>query len=510
MSSCLEVAGLKKSFAGPILRGLKLQIKAKAIHGLVGENGAGKSTFINIVSGLLDPDGGSVKLNGRSFKPRSRRESLNQGVALASQELSLIDNLSVAENIFLSTLPTKNCRIDIAELRYNAKELLNMVGLEERLLEAPVVNLSLAEKQLVELAKALSLPIDQTSLLILDEPTAALSSFQAERLHNILLDWAHQGVSILYVSHRLEDVLSVCDEVSVLHDGEIKLTSAASQLTSNRLIEVMTGKEPQQQGQDMPRVYGDARLRVEDLSSRDLPHSVSLECHSGEILGVAGLSGSGRSELLHAIYGFGLERKGSVILCGVGQGAKSQVEINSPSEAVKNGIGLIAEDRKSQGIFANQTLSMNVTVAGLGRRGKGLNALFPDREKQRTMRLISSLKIKCLGPSQDIDRLSGGNQQKALLARWLEVGASVWLLDEPTRGVDAESKLAIYRLLRELRDRGVALIIVSSEMDELTEVCDRILVMSNKKHVDTFTRGHWSKTLLLEAAFSEYKTKELA
>ena len=153
---------------------------------------------------------------------------------------------------------------------------------------------------------------------------------------------------------------------------------------------------------------------------------------------------------------------------------------------------------------------MNVTVAGLGKLGTGLNALLPDREKQRTMHLISSLKIKCLGPSQDIDRLSGGNQQKALLARWLEVGASVWLLDEPTRGVDAESKLAIYKLLRELRDRGVALIIVSSEMDELTDVCDRILVMSNKKHVDTFTRGHWSKTLLLEAAFSEYKTKELA
>ena len=187
-----------------------------------------------------------------------------------------------------------------------------------------------------------------------------------------------------------------------------------------------------------------------------------------------------------------------------------QVKINSPSEAVKNGIGLIAEDRKSQGIFANQTLSMNVTVAGLGKLGKGLNALFPDREKQRTMQLISSLKIKCLGPSQTIDRLSGGNQQKALLARWLEVGASVWLLDEPTRGVDAESKLAIHRLLRELRDRGVALIIVSSEMDELTSVCDRILVMSNKKHVDTFARGYWSKTLLLEAAFSEYKTKELA
>ena len=509
MLSCLEVTGLTKSFATPVLRGLKLRIKAKTIHGLVGENGAGKSTFINIISGLLDPDDGSVKLNGRSFKPKSRSQSLGQGVALASQELSLIDNLSVAENIFLSTLPTKNHSIDVAELRYNAKELLGLVGLEESLLGAPVANLSLAEKQLVELAKALSLPIERTSLLILDEPTAALNSFQAERLHKILLDRARQGVSILYVSHRLEDVLSVCDEVSVLHDGEIKLTSAAGQLTSNRLIEVMTGRELQGQGEGTPRTYGKVRLRVKDLSSRDLPHPVSLVCHSGEILGIAGLSGSGRSELLHAMFGFGVEREGSVILCGTEKESEAQVTINSPSEAVKNGIGLIAEDRKTQGIFANQALSMNVTVAGLGKLGHGLNALFPDREKQRTIQLISALKIKCLGPSQTIDRLSGGNQQKALLARWLEVGANVWLLDEPTRGVDAESKLGIHRQLRELRDRGVALVIVSSEMEELTDLCDRILVMSNKKQVGTFSRNQWSKALLLKSAFSEYKTNEL-
>tara|TARA_S200000501_G_scaffold89775_1_gene82949 strand:+ start:291 stop:1823 length:1533 start_codon:yes stop_codon:yes gene_type:complete len=509
MLSCLEVTGLTKSFAGPVLRGVKLRIKAKTIHGLVGENGAGKSTFINIISGLLDPDDGSVKLNGRSFKPKSRRQSLGQGVALASQELSLIDNLSVAENIFLSALPTKKHRIDVAELQYNARELLDLVGLEESLLETPVANLSLAEKQLVELAKALSLSIERTSLLILDEPTAALNSFQAERLHKILLDRAKQGVSILYVSHRLEDVLSVCDEVSVLHDGEIKLTSAAGRLTSNRLIEVMTGRELQRQGEGEPRKYGKVRLRVEDLSSRDLPHPVSLVCRSGEILGIAGLSGSGRSELLHAMFGFGVERKGSVILCGTEKESEAQVEINSPSEAVKNGIGLIAEDRKSQGIFTNQALSMNVTVAGLGKLGRGLNALFPDREKQRTIQLVSALKIKCLGPSQTIDRLSGGNQQKALLARWLEAGASVWLLDEPTRGVDAESKLGIHRQLRELRNRGVALVIVSSEMEELTDVCDRILVMSNKKRVDTFSRDQWSKARLLEAAFSEYKTNEL-
>jgi len=344
----------------------------------------------------------------------------------------------------------------------------------------------------------------------LDEPTAALNSFQADRLHNILLDRVKNGVSILYVSHRLEDVLFVCDEVSVLHEGEIKLTSDTDQLTTKALIEVMTGREHQRHGDDEPRAYGKVKLEVKNLSTRELPDPVSLACHSGEILGVAGLSGSGRSELLHAMFGFGLERKGRVILYDSEQRDEAQVEINSPSEAVKNGIGLIAEDRKTQGIFANQMLSMNVTVAALGKLGNGLHALFPHQEKERTKQLISSLKIKCLGPTQPIERLSGGNQQKTLFARWLDVGASVWLLDEPTRGVDVESKLAIHRLLRELRDKGVALIIVSSEMDELTDLCDRILVMSNKKQVDIFNRGCWSKTLLLEAAFSEYKTKELA
>ena len=510
MSSCLEVSSLTKSFAAPVLRDVRLQIKTNTIHGLVGENGAGKSTFINIISGLLDPDGGSIKLNGRSFRPRNRMQSLDQGVALASQELSLIDNLSVAENIFLSILPTKNYRIDNRELLKNAKKLLDLVGLGETLLETPVGNLSLAEKQLVELAKSLSLPIDRTSLLILDEPTAALNSFQAERLHDILLERVKKGVSILYVSHRLEDVLFVCDEVSVLHEGEIKLTSETGQLTSKTLIEVMTGRELERHSSDEPRAYGKVRLGVEDLSTRELPNPVSLACHSGEVLGVAGLSGSGRSELLHAIFGLGLERQGRVILHDCEQRSEAQIEINSPNEAVKNGIGLIAEDRKTQGIFANQMLSMNITVAALGKLGKGLNVLFPDREKERTKQLISSLKIKCLGPTQSIERLSGGNQQKSLFARWLEVGASVWLLDEPTRGVDAESKLVIHRLLRELRDKGVALIIVSSEMDELTDLCDRILVMSNKKQVGIFNRGCWSKTLLLEAAFSEYNTKELA
>ena len=510
MSSCLEVSRLTKSFAAPVLRDIRLRIKANTIHGLVGENGAGKSTFINIISGLLDPDGGSVKLNGRSFKPKNRMQSLDRGVALASQELSLIDNLSVAENIFLSTLPTKNYKIDDRELRKKARKLLDLVGLEESLLEVPAGNLSLAEKQLVELAKSLSLPIDRTNLLILDEPTAALNSFQADRLHNILLDRVKKGVSILYVSHRLEDVLFVCDEVSVLHEGEIKFTSDTDQLTSKALIEVMIGKELQRHSDDEPRAYGKVKLEVKGLSTRELPHPVSLACHSGEILGVAGLSGSGRSELLHAMYGFGLDRKGRVILHDSEQRSEAQVEINSPSEAVKNGIGLIAEDRKTQGIFSNQMLSMNVTVAALGKLGNGLNALFPDREKERTKQFISSLKIKCLGPTQSIERLSGGNQQKTLFARWLDVGASVWLLDEPTRGVDVESKLTIHRLLRELRDRGVALIIVSSELDELTALCDRIQVMSNKKQVDIFNRGCWSKTLLLESAFSEYKTQELA
>ena len=506
MTARIAIEGLDKSFATPVLKQVALQISTGSIHGLVGENGAGKSTLINIISGLLPPDSGSMALDGKSYSPTSRKAALDAGIALASQELSLIDTLSVAENILLTSFPQRALGINRHAVRQRARVLMDLVGLEQLSPQTPLAQLSLAKKQLVELAKALSMPEDTTRLLILDEPTSALTSPQADQLHRIIKQRSASRLSVIYVSHRLDDVLSVCDTVSVLRDGVIQLTAACASLTSNDLIREMSGEELLRHSDDKPRTFGDVRLTVEQLSSVDFPEPISLHCHRGEILGIAGLAGAGRSELLHAIYGLSAERQGRVVLHAAGQDSV----IDSASTAANNGMALIAEDRKSQGIFTGKTISLNTTIAGLGKLGGALSAILPRREQRVTEELIAQLKVKCEGPLQTIDKLSGGNQQKLLVARWLQAKSDVWLLDEPTRGVDVGSKLAIHDQLRQSRDQGAALLIVSSELEELTALCDRILVLSDKKAVETYHRGQWDKEMLLEAAFSNYQGVRVA
>lgn len=502
MTVRLKIEGLSKRFAAPVLKQVGLQIMRGSVHGLVGENGAGKSTLINIVSGLLAADEGEISLNGTSYSRSSRRKALDHGVALAYQELSLIETLSVAENILLSDLPGRSLGIARVQLRTRARELMDLVGLAEVNADDGLSTLTLAQRQLVELAKALSMPEANCKLLMLDEPTSALTGPQADRIHKIIRDRADAGLSVLYVSHRLEDVLKVCDEVSVLRDGGIALCAPSSTLTSNDLIKAMSGKALKARKDDELKTPGEPCLQVAQLATDIFPEPISLCCHRGEILGIAGLAGAGRSELLHSIFGLPAERKGSVFLKDAID--NHEILIDSPSQAVKNGIALIAEDRKSQGIFADKSVSMNSTVAGIGKLRGALSTISPRRERRVTEELIDRLKVKCDGPLQRIDRLSGGNQQKVLIARWLQARANVWLLDEPTRGVDVTSKLAIHEQLRKLRDDGAALLIVSSELEELMTLSDRILVLSDGKQVAEFQRGQWSKEMLLEAAFSGY------
>ncbi len=493
----VEVSGLSKSFAGPVLNGVDLELAQGSIHGLVGENGAGKSTLINILSGLLEKDDGSIRIDGLPHSPRGMKEALASGVSLAAQELSLIENLSVAENILLKALPRGFFGLDLKQITHQSKELLELVGLEDISPEIQVSQLSLTDKQLVELAKALS---TDARLLILDEPTSALTGPQADRLHEIIRERADQGASVLYVSHRLDDVLKVCDTVSVLRDGEIDLTSSSENLTTEDLIRSMSGQTLLSHRNDQQRTVGTPRLQVAGLQSADLPNPITLTCHKGEVLGIAGLAGAGRSELLQAIYGLADDRLGEVRLL---DGDKS-TPLNSAKDAVKNGVGYVAEDRKTEGIFADKSVAMNTTLAGLDRISTGWGRLLPSRERQCVIELIDQLKITCEGPEQIINRLSGGNQQKTMLGRWIHSESDVWLLDEPTRGVDVAAKHAIHDQLRDLRDKGAAMIIVSSEIEELTVLCDRILVLSNRKLVASFDRGEWTNEAILHAAFSEY------
>ncbi|MSR12686.1 MAG: sugar ABC transporter ATP-binding protein [Gammaproteobacteria bacterium] len=503
MTARLAIEGLSKRFAAPVLKRTSLRIETGCVHGLVGENGAGKSTLINIVSGLLKADEGILQLNGKTYDPHGRKEALGLGIALASQELSLIENLSIAENILLTALPQKLLSLDRRNLLREANRMMTEVGLFHISSDTLLSQLSLAEKQLVELAKALSMDPARCQLLILDEPTSALTQPQADRLHAIIRQRAAAGLSVIYVSHRLDDVLQVCDSISVLRDGEMQLTAPSSALTSKDLITAMSGEELFRNEDHGHSESGDVRLRVKNFSSADYPDPISLECHRGEILGLAGLTGSGRSELLHGIFGLVRKHQGEVTLIENG----AEISIDSASKAVANGMALIAEDRKSQGIFSNKSVALNTTMAGLGKLGSSLAAALPKREQQISAEMIERLQIKCEGPLQVIDRLSGGNQQKVLFARWLQAEAEVWLLDEPTRGIDVNAKIAIHNQLKELRDNGGALIIASSELEELITLCDRILVLSNRKAIATFERGRWSKEKILAAAFSEHQTQ---
>ncbi len=493
----VEIKNLFKSFSAPVLKGVSLQIASGSIHGLVGENGAGKSTLINILAGFLPRDKGELFVDGEPYNPRSVKNSLAAGFSLAAQELSLIEHLSIAENIHLKNLPGKYGVLSRKKIARCADDLLKLVGLMDVTADVKVAKLSLAQKQLVELAKALA---TASKILILDEPTAALTGPQADYLHKIIRDLAAEGMSVLYVSHRLQDVLNVCDSVSVLRSGEIQFTKKSSELTTQILIEAMSGQTHVEYKNDQSRKLDEVRLMVSNLTTRDLPNAINFSCHRGEILGIAGLAGAGRSELLAAIYGLVPHLSGSVMLL---KGEK-KILITSAKSAVENGLGLVAEDRKTQGIFADKSIAMNVTVAGLSLIANSWGKLNNKTENKCAEDLIEFLQVKCKGPQQAINRLSGGNQQKLIIGRWMHCGAQILLLDEPTRGIDAGSKQAIHNHLRNLRDNGASIIAVSSEIEELTSLCDRILVLSERKHVATFSCESWSHDAILKASFSEH------
>ena len=497
----LQISNLCKDYATPVLRNLDLQVTAGEIHGVVGENGAGKSTLLKILSGLTLPGAGTVVLDGEPLLTKNPQAAHRAGISLCSQELSLIDNLNVAENIGLRALPGR-LGLDKALLATRCRSLLS-----ELQLDLPpgtmVGSLNLAERQMVELAKTLNV---QARLLLLDEPTSALNDQQAQALHRVLRERAKSGASVLYVSHRLNDVLNLCDYVWVLRDGEVVHHAPSGQLTTAELIRHMSGADAlTQRRKDESRRPGPIHLSVRNLLTEKMQQPVSLDCHRGEIFGLAGLMGAGRTELLDAIYGLVPHSSGSVVLCR----GEERIALSSVNAAIRSGVGMVPENRASHGIFAGLAVAFNTTIAELGRIATR-HLLKPRREKAAVEKLIQRLNIKSEGVDQPIEALSGGNQQKVILARWLHRECSLLLLDEPTRGVDVAAKLAIHDLLRELRDQGLCVVIASSELQELLTLCDRIAVMSSGQLVRTFDRDEFNQDTILAAAFSTHNSAQVA
>jgi ribose transport system ATP-binding protein len=465
----LELTRLAKAFgAAQALSDVSLTASAGTVHAVLGENGAGKSTLMKLLSGAEAPDAGELRLDGAAFLPASPEAARRAGVAIVYQEPLFCADLSVRENIMLGSEPTRRGLIDASKSRSVAERALEQVGLGGGALrEQRMGNLAPADRQLVSIARALS--NEDCKVLILDEPTSALTGADTERLFQIVRRLAARGVTVLYISHFLEEVERIASDYTVLRDGRSVAAGKVADTTREELVSLMAGRAVSELFPRSPRAPGATLLELRELSGRRLPQRVSLSLRRGEVLGIAGLVGSGRTELLRAIYGLDARTSGQVLVDGTAVAAR-------PVALAARKVGLLSEDRKGEGLAESLSIAENVTLSGSAALGPWGLAL-PARSQRIARTWIEKLGIRCRGPEQRARALSGGNQQKVALARLLDQDVDVLLLDEPTRGIDVGSRADIYRLIDELATRGKAVLFVSSYLPELVGVCDRIAVM---------------------------------
>ena len=478
----LTVEGVTKRFGGvTALSDVSLDVRRGEILGLMGENGAGKSTLLKILSGVQPPTSGRITFDGNDFAPSSPQEAKRLGIVTIYQELSLIPTLTVAENIFIGRAPTGLLGfVNWRRMEREARDIIARVGLKLDP-RTPVSSLSVAEQQLVEIARALSL---DSRLIIMDEPTSALTESEVQKLLSIMDRLRKDGVAIMFVTHRLDEASFICDRMTVLRDGKLAghlEREAGRPIPTPRIIERMVGRAASElYARPTDRhVAGEVRLSVRGLRTvRDpeAPHAIVLEgvdldLKAGEILGVAGLVGSGRTELARAIFGADRIAAGTITLDG------RQIAPASPADAIELGIGLVPEDRKHQAVFAALGILNNFSVAALGNYSNSLGFMQERRERDALMNYRKMLSIRMASPEQAIEGLSGGNQQKVILARWLARDPKVLIVDEPTRGVDVGAKAEVHQILVQLAARGIAIMVISSELPEILAVSDRIVTM---------------------------------
>jgi len=464
----LDVAGIRKRFgAVTVLDGVRLTIRPGEIHALMGENGAGKSTLMKILAGVYQPDAGEIHVAGKKVAITCPADARSLGINLIYQELSVAANLTVAQNIFMGAEPRSRFGIvDTAQMNRRAADVLASLGATfspTRLASG----LSIADQQQVEIARAL---VHDSRVLIMDEPTAALSERETERLFDVMRALRERGIAIIYISHRMAEVRMLADRVTVLRDGTWIGELTREEATPETVVRMMVGRElggfyEHAKG----RVPGNVRLKLTNVHGARV-HPASLEVRAGEIVGLAGLVGAGRTELARLVFGADRMAGGTIEVDG------KKATIRTPGDAIRLGIAYVPEDRKGQGLFLQQSLLANVTMNVLGKHAR-CGVLKRGELLRVTREAIAKLSARGAGPEGVIGGLSGGNQQKLLLARWLEIKPRVLILDEPTRGVDIGAKHEIYRIIHELADAGVAVVCISSELAEIIGVCDRVLVM---------------------------------
>lgn len=487
MTALLSAHDIRKAFSGvTVLQGVSFSVEPGEVHALLGENGAGKSTLLKTLFGIYQADSGVLRVDGQEVTFRGPRDAQRHGVAMIHQELALVPELSVAQNVLLGQ-EGQGPWLNYRHLNDRARPYLDQVGLQVDP-RRPVRQLTIAQQQMVEIARALAL---QARVIIMDEPTSSLATQEIEALYGVIRTLTARGVGIVYVSHHFDEIEALADRVTVLRDGQHIATVDQRAVTREQLVSMMVGRDiPALHGQE-PRPLGEVRLDVRGLTRRGVFEDVTFQVRAGEIVTLAGLIGSGRTDVLRAVYGADGGVTGTVHLDG------EALARRSPDRLMRRGVGFIAEDRRQQGIVPDAPVSLNLLLTSWAKGKVGLGA----RESRAVVEpLMERLRVRPANPQQIIRRLSGGNQQKVILARWLAAGCTLLLIDEPTRGIDVASKADLYALLDELAAQGVAVLMVSSELPEVLRLSDRVLVMRGGRVAGELSRQEASEERILALA----------
>lgn len=489
----LEMIGIKKSFSGIYaLSGIDFSLEQGEVHALLGENGAGKSTLIKVLGGIYQPDEGTIKIQGKEVKINGVPAARENGIGIIHQEIVLVPYLTVAQNLFLGReIKTKLGTINMAETNRRAKEMIASLGVNIRE-DAMVEDLTIAQQQMVEIVKAVSF---NANIIVMDEPTSSLSNEEVEQLFEIIGNLKEKKVSIIYISHRMEELFRISDRVTVIRDGHYVGTKKTSETNPNELVAMMVGRDLES---FYARDYCDVEkaevaLSVKNLSNDKNFQDVSFEVHRGEILGFAGLVGAGRSEIMETIFGARPATSGQVFLNG------KEVHFKNPMQAIKSGIALVPEDRKKQGLVLGNSVAFNMTLASLHFYMNGI-AISEKKREAVIDEYTRKLRLKAASPEIEAGSLSGGNQQKVVLGKWLATKPDVLILDEPTRGVDVNAKYEIYTTINELAKQGIAIIMVSSELPEIINMCDNVCVVRAGRLVGKLTKDELTQEEIMKYA----------
>lgn len=469
----LEVKNVTKTFPGvKALKGVDLCIRKGEIHGLVGENGAGKSTIIKVLAGIYKPDEGSITFDGRDCKGEDIGKALSNGISVIYQELCLVPHMKVYENIMIGIEPGRGISYSKEQCRKRAHDIVEMLGLDLPL-DAEVDELDIAVQQMVEIAKAFS---RDAKLVIMDEPTSSLTNKEVRVLYKIMRRLKEKGFSVLFVSHKLEEIEEICDCVTIFRDGEMITSRKVGELTREEMVAAMVGREVKNYYTKTHQCSGEKILEVKGLSKRGVVQDISFTLNRGEVLGFTGLIGAGRTETMELLFGLEQPDGGEIFLDG------EKVKFSSPTEAVEAGIALVPENRKEQGLIPENSVGFNMTISVLN---QFIGKLRVNHKKENSVisKYMNSLRVKASSKEQVVSNLSGGNQQKVILGRWLATKPKILILDEPTRGIDIGAKAEIYGIIDELAKQGTAIIMISSELPEIINTSDRIAVMSQGKLV---------------------------